>query len=277
LTILANGLYENIKELEALALDNYHKTLSLKLLITSLKQFVTYSLIEKSNISVILSLSENDRSITYIPRSVQKNIKTLGNSARRRIFCGYGINNSSSLRFLKEECDISEIPLTKEHTPALQFSEFLPKFQKKTLILTTSQKGIRELVTHLRRNFPETTIFGQGISGGKRKILSLFQKEENAIIVGIIENWMHEASLWKEIDMLIIDKIPFSPPTDPYFLARTVGMKNNFEEYSIPLAIATINTLLGRVKIMNPECQLYCQDIRIKKSIWGEKIWEALG
>ena len=75
--------------------------------------------------------------------------------------------------------------------------------------------------------------------------MSLFERAKNqSILIGIIDNWIDESFLWKSVDMVIIAKIPFDPPTDPYFLARTVGMKNNFEEYSTPIALATINTLV---------------------------------
>jgi Rad3-related DNA helicase len=112
-------------------------------------------------------------------------------------------------------------------------------------------------------------IFTQGISGGKAKILSLFRRaDEEKVLIGIIDNWIDESYLWKEADSLIIAKIPFEPPTDPYFLARTVGMRNNFEEYSCPMMIIYLNTLIQRAKSINPALRIYCLDDRLEKSIW---------
>lgn len=68
--------------------------------------------------------------------------------------------------------------------------------------------------------------------------------------------------------MVYIMKIPFDPPSDPYFLARTSGMKNNFEEYSTPIAIHTMNTLLGRILSSNPKSKIRFSDERIKKMSW---------
>ena len=62
--------------------------------------------------------------------------------------------------------------------------------------------------------------------------------------------------------------MPFDPPSDPYYLARTIGMKNNFEEYGCPLAIAKINTLVGRIRNVNEDAPIYCLDERLTETIW---------
>lgn len=76
--------------------------------------------------------------------------------------------------------------------------------------------------------------------------------------------------------MVYIMKIPFDPPSDPYFLARTVGMNSNFEEYSTPIAINTINTLIGRIHSANKNTEIRIADERIKKMNWGNKVESSL-
>ncbi len=54
-------------------------------------------------------------------------------------------------------------------------------------------------------------------------MLSIFTKNtQKTILVGIIDTWRDEYVLWKDAESIIITKVPFDPPTDPYFLARTV-------------------------------------------------------
>lgn len=104
-------------------------------------------------------------------------------------------------------------------------------------------------------------------------MLSLFiQAKEKSLLIGIIDTWIDEGDLWEHIDTLIISKVPFDPPTDPYFLARTVGMKNNFEEYSTPIAINTLNTLIGRTFSANPKIQIFCTDERLTTMNWGQSM-----
>jgi hypothetical protein len=79
-------------------------------------------------------------------------------------------------------------------------------------------------------------------------MLSIFVKNtEKTILVGVIDTWRDEYHLWKSTKDIIIAKLPFDPPTDPYFLARTVGMSNNFSDYSGPIVGIRIATLLERI------------------------------
>jgi hypothetical protein len=80
-------------------------------------------------------------------------------------------------------------------------------------------------------------------------MLSIFKnKIEQTILIGIIDTWRDEYSLWTVAKNIIIAKLPFDPPTDPYFLARTVGMSNNFSEYSEPIVTIRLNTLFERIQ-----------------------------
>ena len=104
-------------------------------------------------------------------------------------------------------------------------------------------------------------------------MMSLFQNtDEKSLLIGIIDSWIDESELWESVDEVIIAKIPFDPPTDPYFLARTVGMKNNFEEYSTPIALMTINTLIGHIRISNSNTRISCRDERISTMNWGKNM-----
>jgi hypothetical protein len=79
-------------------------------------------------------------------------------------------------------------------------------------------------------------------------MLSIFSRNiGKTILIGIIDTWRDEYSLWSIAKHIIIAKLPFDPPTDPYFLARTVGMSNNFSDYSEPIVAIRINTLLDRI------------------------------
>lgn len=104
-------------------------------------------------------------------------------------------------------------------------------------------------------------------------MMTLFRaSKEPSVLIGLIDSYIDESSFWQDVDTLIIAKIPFDPPTDPYFLARTVGMKNNFEEYSTPIALSTINTLIGRAKSSNKQIDIICSDERIDTVNWGKSL-----
>jgi hypothetical protein len=60
-----------------------------------------------------------------------------------------------------------------------------------------------------------------------------------------MDNWKNTYELGGHIHTIILSKLPFDPPMDPYFLARTIGLSNNFELYSEPLVILRVNALIG--------------------------------
>ena len=100
-------------------------------------------------------------------------------------------------------------------------------------------------------------------------MLSIFKRNtESTILVGIIDTWRDEYELWISAHSIIIAKLPFDPPTDPYFLARTVGMSNNFSEYSEPIVIIRLNTLLERVFSSGFEKSVIITDSRLTVTEW---------
>jgi Rad3-related DNA helicase len=104
-------------------------------------------------------------------------------------------------------------------------------------------------------------------------MLSIFSKNiEKTILVGIIDTWRDEYVLWGVTKHIIIARLPFDPPTDPYFLARTVGMSNNFSEYSEPIVAIRINTLIERILSSGYNGSIVSADPRLSSTEWGKRI-----
>lgn len=108
-------------------------------------------------------------------------------------------------------------------------------------------------------------------------MLSTFSNNiTKTILVGIIDTWRDEYTLWQSAEHIIIAKLPFDPPTDPYFLARTVGMSNNFSEYSEPIVTIRINTLIERIRTSGHTRQITITDSRLIDTEWGKRIAKEL-
>lgn len=139
--------------------------------------------------------------------------------------------------------------------------------QGRTLILTTSMKHIRELGNIYQSYQPIL----QGTSGGKAKMQHYFTSSyTDVLMIGLIDTWRDEMDLFMYVDTLVIAKVPFDPPTDPYFLAKTQGMTHNFEQYSKPIVLSKLNTLIGSYISINPQGVIICADPRIHTSEWGK-------
>ena len=104
-------------------------------------------------------------------------------------------------------------------------------------------------------------------------MLSIFRNNtEKTVLVGMIDTWKDEYALWESARSIIIAKLPFDPPTDPYFLARTVGMNNNFSEYSEPIVTIRLNTLIGRILASGYTHPIAVSDPRLIETEWGKRI-----
>ena len=118
----------------------------------------------------------------------------------------------------------------------------------------------------------------QGISGGKAKMKHYFleKNEEKSILIGLIDTWRDEHEILEKLDSIIIAKITFDPPTDPYFLAKTNGMPNSFERYSKPIVLAKLNSLIANIRALNKNTKILCTDTRIETTEWGKFIKKNL-
>ena len=238
---------------------------------------------KRENIGCIVSIDRIDTTLTIISRDMRNDIQNyfswLGSDLL--YLMNYWASGPLLTRFLRDQCGLDWKEDLRNTLPnKLLYSDTIWRTLedgKSYVYLSTNLKHLRTTSQEWGRYFSPKNTFIQGISGGKWKILSLYKRaEEEKILYGLIESWINEYELWKEVDIVLIGKIPFDPPTDPYFLAKTKGMKNNFEEYSCPLAIAQINTLIGRIYAANPNAKIICIDDRISLSSWWKKITDEL-
>jgi len=91
---------------------------------------------------------------------------------------------------------------------------------------------------------------------------------DKSVLIGLIDTWRDDLDLWKVARQVIVSKVPFDPPTDSYFLAKTSGMTDNFSLYSQPLALIRLNLLIGRIMSVSNISHIFCADSRLQETIW---------
>lgn len=239
-----------------------------------LTQYHTFS---EGNVNITININNEKSKITLIPKSVKHLMEPVLKWAM-----GYGINITlpqiqwfliREYGYSKEEFQYPKIEIYSK--TKLIHSEYHADIIKPgTVILTTSQKHARDIGQDLRKiHGKNMEILIQGLSGGKWKMLSIFKnKLEWTILIGILDTWRDEYELWKHARSIIIAKLPFDPPTDSYFLARTVGMSNNFSEYSEPIVTIRLNTLIERILSSGYKGTILCTDSRLNSTEWWKRI-----
>ncbi len=230
--------------------------------------------------SIVLDIGREWTVIRYIPHSLIHTITEITTLWAKEdvLLYGHGISGKKVASFLEKECGLFVQTSTPEKREKweIQISESLRwKDLRWSVILTTSMRHIRDIGKECERMWVKTLM--QGISGGKSKMLSLFEKNiEDTVLIWLIDSWRDEYQLWWLARWCIVAKLPFDPPSDPYFLARTVWMSNNFAHYSEPMVIIRINTLVWRIRSAGYDGEIYTLDERLSTSAWWMWVWKEL-
>src|SRR5579862_8561599 len=93
-------------------------------------------------------------------------------------------------------------------------------------LLFTSHRALRQAAAQLERRLPETLpLLVQG-SAPREQLLRRFRASGNAVLLG-------SASFWEGVDvqgsalrLVVIDRLPFSPPEDPLVRARSAYLRS---------------------------------------------------
>lgn len=264
-------IFENWKN-ETENLENRNQKIIREKIIKDIEFLISYQTQDYENIGVILTIINEKTNLKFIERNLDESIK---NFWKNSIGYGYWLEIDEITNFVKRELNNENIEIITENNNK-KITKFLtPKeinFEGKTLILTTNMKHIREIWWDLEWKIGKILL--QWTSGGKSKMTHYFLEEntENTVLVGTIDNWANEWKIFEKINRVIIAKIPFDPPTDPYFLAKAGWVSNSFELYSKPVVLSKLNSMIGFIAGINSNVDIICTDDRLNTTEWGKFI-----
>lgn len=152
------------------------------------------------------------------------------------------------------------------------------------LVLFTSYDMLRKAYYQLKEfiSNDEFILIGQGISSGSRaKLTKNFKKFDQAILFGTSSFWEGVDIPGEDLSCLIIVRLPFSPPDNPIFEARSEKLKqlgiNPFMELSLPQAIIRFKQGFGRlIRSSNDRGVVFVFDRRITETRYGKFFIDSL-
>ena len=158
----------------------------------------------------------------------------------------------------------------------------------RTLVLTTTLRAMREIAAALRQHFTSSSAIDVLVQGESPKrelterfVLGATSGGKGCILVG-------SASFWEGVDvpgdalqLVVIDKLPFSPPGDPMVEARAQHFqsngKNPFNHLHVPKAAITLKQGAGRlIRRETDRGVLVVCDVRLTQMGYGRRILAAL-
>jgi len=151
--------------------------------------------------------------------------------------------------------------------------------QRTTLILFTSYQLLRAVHERLPAGL---ITYAQGIDGPRSKVLERFRNHERgAILLGTDSFWEGVDLPGKDLEILIITRLPFSVPTDPILSALAEQLarvgRDPFNELFVPLAILRLRQGLGRlIRTRSDRGAVILTDRRILYKSYGPLFTDAL-
>lgn len=154
----------------------------------------------------------------------------------------------------------------------------------RTFFLCTTLRAVNRVAERLRAEFADRgldfPLFVQG-ERGRTELLDSFRNAGNAVLVGSQSFWEGVDVRGDALSLVIIDKLPFSPPDDPVLAARIEVMEkkglNGFMHHQLPEAIITLKQGAGRlIRDVDDRGVLMLCDPRVISKPYGRRIWQSL-
>ena len=177
-------------------------------------------------------------------------------------------------------------PNSSEHTLAVVESAWplLRCSQGRAFLLFTSLKAMYQAKTHLlaklaaqQLNYP---LLVQG-DAPRGLLLQQFRTSAHAILLASHTFWEGVDVKGEQLQLVVIDKLPFAPPDDPVVAARIEHMLrcggNAFMDYQLPRAAIILKQGAGRlIRDENDYGVLMIADPRLVEKPYGKILWRSL-
>lgn len=154
----------------------------------------------------------------------------------------------------------------------------------RAFLLCTTIRAVNRVAERLREAFERLGLrFPLMVQGeaSRTELLDRFRAAGNAVLVGSQSFWEGVDVRGQALSLVIIDKLPFSPPDDPVLAARIEALErkglNGFVHHQLPEAI--INLKQGAGRLIRDETDrgvLMICDQRLITKPYGRRIWQSL-
>jgi len=155
---------------------------------------------------------------------------------------------------------------------------------RKILVLFTSHETLRRVEEAIRGPLEDRGIhvYAQGRDASRQALAQAFQASERAVLLGAASFWEGVDFPGEELEILVMVRLPFPVPTDPYVEALAERLReeggDGFEDFMLPEAIVRFRQGFGRLIRSRGDRGIFAiLDPRILRRSYGERFTRALG
>ena len=157
--------------------------------------------------------------------------------------------------------------------------EILKRTNGRAFVLFTSYATMRSVqaIAEMALDFP---MFAQG-TAPRSQLLKQFRETAHAVLFATSSFWQGVDVVGDALSCVIIDKLPFTSPSDPITAARIDAIRDGggdpFSEYQVPLAILALQQGLGRlIRHRRDRGVLAVLDPRLRTKGYGRRFIASL-
>jgi ATP-dependent DNA helicase DinG len=175
------------------------------------------------------------------------------------------------------------MPDPREPTFAVQAARCIRRVlditRGRAFCLFTSYQQMRDLYERLLPELDYPCLL-QG-TAPRKALLEEFRNTPNAVLFGTSSFWQGVDVQGEALSCVIVDRLPFSVPTDPVVSARMRAVAdsgaNPFFDYQVPTAVITLKQGFGRlIRSLEDRGLLMLLDPRIERQRYGKVFLESL-
>jgi len=150
----------------------------------------------------------------------------------------------------------------------------------RTFVLCTSTRRVRQLFSLLEERLP-FTCYRQGMSS-REELLDLFRSDaDGAVLIATRSFWQGVDVPGPALSLVIIDKLPFAPWTDPVVERRQQLLQeaggDPFWDYALPEAILALKQGVGRlIRAETDRGVIAILDSRVNTKTYGIRVIASL-
>jgi len=146
----------------------------------------------------------------------------------------------------------------------------------RAFVLFTSWMMLKRVGPELAQRLPWNVLI-QGESGSRDAILDAFRSDTHSVLCGTRSFWEGVDVPGEALSLVVIDKMPFTPPGDPLLKARIKTCEerggNGFRDIQLPEAIAVLRQGTGRlIRSMDDRGVMALLDSRLYGKAYGREV-----
>jgi len=150
----------------------------------------------------------------------------------------------------------------------------------RAFVLFTSHFALKTYAPYLQLALPWQVLI-QGESGSRDVILEQFRQDKHSVLCGTRSFWEGVDVPGETLSLVIIDKIPFAPPTDVLLKERVKHCEaeggNGFMDIQLPEAIAVLRQGVGRlIRSISDRGGIAILDSRLHSKRYGKEVIKNL-